>query len=295
MTPQTSSSEPAAAAQSNLNVSDMRSLPLPFVMWRPGHWNRCVRFARKSLTSPIWTIPNTAMMIRYGAYARSTVPKLSPPPSGRPTSRSTAGLAASAPAPGGRPAPAPDGGLGGPGPGGRRPRPAGRLRLPLERLGRFPYLEESDHGEHGRERSNDVRQLDRDVVRRDELHDAEREGADEDDGPGLADATQAVDDEDEDERDDQSHERRLPADHRAEVLLVEAGDLGQRDDRDRDRAECHRRRVRDERDRCRLDRLEAESDQHHRRDRDRGAEAGERLEQRPEREGDGHGLDALVR
>ena len=49
-----------------------------------------------------------------------------------------------------------------------------------------------------------------------------------------------------------------------------------------------------ERDGRGLDRLEAERDQHHRGDRDRRAEAGERLEQRAEAEGDDHGLDALV-
>ena len=54
------------------------------------------------------------------------------------------------------------------------------------------------------------------------------------------------------------------------------------------------RGVGHERDRGGLDRLEAERDQHHGGDRHRGAEAGERLEQRAEAEGDDHGLDALV-
>jgi hypothetical protein len=42
------------------------------------------------------------------------------------------------------------------------------------------------------------------------------------------------------------------------------------------------------------ERPEAERDQHHRRDRDGRPEAGQRLDQRAEREGDQHRLDALV-
>ena len=44
----------------------------------------------------------------------------------------------------------------------------------------------------------------------------------------------------------------------------------------------------------RLDRPETQPDHHHRGDRDGRAEAGERLHQRAEAEGDDHGLDALV-
>src|SRR5262245_47371128 len=80
----------------------------------------------------------------------------------------------------------------------------------------------------------------------------------------------------------------------AEVALVEARGLGQRGDRDGDRAERDRSRVGHEGERRGLDGPEAERDQHHGADGHWSPEAGERLHQRAEAEGDDHGLDALV-
>jgi hypothetical protein len=82
--------------------------------------------------------------------------------------------------------------------------------------------------------------------------------------------------------------------HGAEVVLRELGQRRERRDRHRDRAERDGRRVGDERDGSGLGGLEAEPDEHDRADRDRRAEAGQRLEQRAEAEGDEHGLHALV-
>jgi hypothetical protein len=44
-------------------------LPSGFTMSSPGHWNWYRPFARKVFTAGIWAMENTAMMIRYGAYA----------------------------------------------------------------------------------------------------------------------------------------------------------------------------------------------------------------------------------
>ena len=68
----------------------------------------------------------------------------------------------------------------------------------------------------------------------------------------------------------------------------------QRHDRDRERAERDGRRVPEHGQRGRLDRLEAERGHHGRGDRGRGAEAGQRLQQRAEAERDQHRLDALI-
>ena len=94
--------------------------------------------------------------------------------------------------------------------------------------------------------------------------------------------------------DEHRQDRRLPTDHRAEGVGGQFGHLGQRDDRRGHRAEGDGRGVGDEGQHGGLHRLEPQRHQHHRGDRDRGAEAGQRLEQGAEREGDDDGLDALV-
>ena len=56
----------------------------------PGHANSDVTLSSASLTAPICAIENTAMIIRYGAYAPATSARESPP--GRtPWRRSSAG------------------------------------------------------------------------------------------------------------------------------------------------------------------------------------------------------------
>ena len=86
----------------------------------------------------------------------------------------------------------------------------------------------------------------------------------------------------------------LASDHLAEVVLWQSRDLGQRGDRDGDPAECDGGGVGHQGQGHRLHRLEADAHQHHRADRDRRTEAGERLEQGAEAEGDDDHLHALV-
>ena len=147
-----------------------------------------------------------------------------------------------------------------------RHRGAGRGR-PLEapasgvlgkqRFAWSPDAEERDDRGRCEQRGDDVGELDRDEVRAGELAESEGETAHDGHGPRLADTAAPVDHADQDQRHDQREEGRLATDHRAEVTLVEAGDLGQRGDRNGDCAESHRRRVGDEGDRGRLDRPEA--------------------------------------
>ena len=172
-------------------------------------------------------------------------------------------------------------------------RPAGDL-LGDQWLAGLPDAQEADHGGDREERGDDVGQLDREVVRAHELADREAGAADQRGGPDGLHAAPAVDHADEDQRHEQRQQRRLAADHGAEILLGDLGQAGERDDRDRDRAEGHRRRVGHERHGGGLHRLEAEVHEHRGGDRHRRAEARERLEQRAEGEGDDHGLDPLI-
>jgi hypothetical protein len=174
--------------------------------------------------------------------------------------------------------------------GHRPPRPARRRH----RLARLPHLQQRDDHAGREQRRDDVGQLDRQVVRARELPDREGQAAPHGDRPRGLDAAAPVDHADEDQRDDQRQERRLAPDHRAEVVLREVGQRRERGDRHGDRSERHRRGVGDQRHRGRLDRLEAQADQHHRADSHRRSEAGERLEQRAEAERDEHRLHALV-
>src|SRR5680860_1409684 len=104
----------------------------------------------------------------------------------------------------------------------------------------------------------------------------------------------AVDDAHKHEGDDQGEERRLAPDHGAEVFDRDVGLRREGHDRGGNRAERHGGGVADQRQRSRLDRREAQRHQHHRGDRDGGAEAGQALDQRTEGKRDDHGLDPLV-
>ena len=99
---------------------------------------------------------------------------------------------------------------------------------------------------------------------------------------------------DQPERDDQREERQLAADHRAELLQVEAGQRRQRDERNAERSEGDRRGVADQRELGGLERLEAEPDQQPAADRHRRAEAGRALDEGAEAEGDQQRLDAAI-
>ncbi len=99
---------------------------------------------------------------------------------------------------------------------------------------------------------------------------------------------------DEPEGDDDREEGKLAADHAAELVEIEPGHGGERDDRGAERAEGHGRGIGDERQaRCR-ERREAEADQHRRRDGDRRAESCGTFEKCAEGEGDEEELEAPV-
>ena len=77
-------------------------------------------------------------------------------------------------------------------------------------------------------------------------------------------------------------------------MQIEAGHLARGDQRDADAAEGDRRSVRDQAESGRVARIEAKANQHARRDRHRGAEAGTALEERAEAERDEQRLYAPI-
>ena len=93
-----------------------------------------------------------------------------------------------------------------------------RRQVGGEVLGRLPDLQEAHHGQRGGERGDDVGQLDRDVVRADELGERERAATDQCHRPRLPDAAPAVHDGDQRERHEDGEDRRLPTDHRPESV-----------------------------------------------------------------------------
>ena len=95
-------------------------------------------------------------------------------------------------------------------------------------------------------------------------------------------------------RHDEREERKLVAGHRRDGLLVEAGDLRERDDRRAEGAEGDRRRVGDQCQARRLERRKARAHQQRGRDRHRGPESRGALQERAERERDQQGLQPVV-
>ena len=207
-----------------------------------------------ALTAGSCAIENTARMTRYGAYAR----RMSPGESLVVVVATRAGGATS-------------------GSAGVQTRRSATIAARLD------------------DRRHDVRQLDRDVVRARELGERRTRIHRQRDRPCLPDPAPAVDDAEEDER-----QRSAPA--------TASGGRPSRRARPRSSPVTSDRVMigiasapngtaavfPSEGDRGRLDRLEAERDHHRRGDRHRGAEAGERLQQRAEAEGDQHRLDALI-
>ena len=108
-------------------------------------------------------------------------------------------------------------------------------------------------------------------------------------------AALAVDDHDQQQRDERGQERGLPADDGADLVVVDAGQVAGGDDRDGDRAERDGGGVGQQHGGGGPHRGEAERDEHDAGDRDRGAEAGQRFEQAAEAERDDDALDARDR
>ena len=98
--------------------------------------------------------------------------------------------------------------------GSRRPfAEAGHRSSGRERV---PHLDQRQHRARGRERGQDVRELDGNVVRDRELHDRECHSRGQRRRPRLAQALAPVGNEHEDERNDHGQERGLAADHRSQ-------------------------------------------------------------------------------
>jgi hypothetical protein len=131
-------------------------------------------------------------------------------------------------------------------------------------------------------------------VRGEELRDGEGDPDHERDGPGLAGATLAVDEDHQQQRDEQREQRGLAADVGADLLVRDAGQGTGGDDRGADRAEGDGRGVGQQHDDGGADRREAQRHQHDAGDRHRSAEAGERLQQAAEAEGDDDRLHPRV-
>ena len=144
------------------------------------------------------------------------------------------------------------------------------------------------------QRRDDVGELDRDVVRAHELADRERGAADHRRRPDGAHAAAAVDHADQDQRHEQRQQRRLAADHRAEVVLREFGQVARVTIGVAIAPNATGAVLATSATAAALIGCEADRDQHHRGDRHRRAEAGQRLQQRAEAERDDHGLDPLV-
>ena len=146
----------------------------------------------------------------------------------------------------------------------------------------------------GRQRGDDVGELDGDEVGADELSEAEHDTDHQGHRPDLADAATTVSHEDEDQGHEQREEGGLAADDGADVLVGDPGQRAGGDDRDGHRTEGHRRGVGQQDDHGGAERGEADRDQHHPGDRGRGAEACQRLQQAAETEGDDDRLDPRV-
>ena len=170
-----------------------------------------------------------------------------------------------------------------------------------EFLYRLPDPEQKHNGSCGHQRGDDIGQRHGDVVGGDELGESEGDAGDDGGQPRLPDPAFAVHHEDQDQGHDHRQQRRLPSDHAAErvdgetgVVVDARGHRGQRDDGGGQGTECDRCGVRDQRHGGGLDRLEPQREQHHHCDGDRGAEAGQGLEQRTEAERDDDRLDPVV-
>ena len=171
----------------------------------------------------------------------------------------------------------------------RRPRARPRSGIGL----RLPELEQHVHGQDRRGRRDDVHQRGAEEVRDHELRDREEEPATRQAGqtstmprkPAIAHTSQ-----------NGTRARRTAAAGRPwrRGQLVQAGDLGERDDGGAERAVGDRGGVADEGQAGGGERLEAEADQHGGADRHRRAEAGRALDEGAESEADEEHLDAAV-
>ena len=126
------------------------------------------------------------------------------------------------------------------------------------------------------------------------LRQREGDAGDEDRRPDLHGAAQPGEGGDEPERHHHREERQLPPHHAAELVQVEAGHRGQRDDGRAERAEGNRRGVGDQRQARGGERPKAQPHQDGGGDRHRRAESGGALEEGAEAKGDEQHLQPAV-
>ncbi len=177
---------------------------------------------------------------------------------------------------------------------GRRRRRCGLICHGRHGRGRPPDTQERRQRGHRYERRDDVHEPGSMEVRDEILRDRERRPGNEDWRPDLDHLAEADEGPNEPERHDDGKERELPADHAAQLMQVEAGDGGERDDRRAEGAECDWGGVGDQRQARRCQRREAEPDQHRRRDRDGRAEPGRAFEKGAQAKRDEQELEAAV-
>ena len=158
----------------------------------------------------------------------------------------------------------------------------------------LPNLEEGRQRHQRHDGRGDVRQLGADVVGREELHQCERAAAHQHGGPGFLDAAPAVHDGHEPEQHDHGHERQLAPGHLADGERIHARNLPRHDDRNAHGAKGHRRRVGDQAQAGRIQRLEAQAHQQGSRNGHGRAEARRALQERAEAKAHQDELQPLV-
>ncbi|MNI14638.1 hypothetical protein D3C73_679070 [compost metagenome] len=160
---------------------------------------------------------------------------------------------------------------------------------------RLPHLQEGDQCRSTGKRTENVGQGHRDPGRADELRHGIGKTGNQRRQPCLAKTSAAVDDPDEDQRNEHRKDRRLATDDRAQLVIRQAGYGGQCGDRNAERAEGDRRGIGHKRAECGFQRIHADCDHHHARNGDRRSGTGKRLEQAAEAECDDDRLDTQVR
>ncbi|MNF69594.1 hypothetical protein D3C84_514810 [compost metagenome] len=127
--------------------------------------------------------------------------------------------------------------------------------------GRFPDFQETRQTGHGNQRGDHVHQHRPVIVGHEELRNRKADAGHQDRRPDLQHLAPTGKGPDQPERHQHREERQLPTNHHRQLHFIQPGDLGQRDDRCTQGAECHWRGVGDQRQARRSQRREAQADQ----------------------------------
>ena len=161
----------------------------------------------------------------------------------------------------------------------------------------FPWLppaEKPGECHEARDPSHHIDERRPHVIRHGKLHHGEGSAADDDRWPDGQEPPPTGHRGHHPGRHDEREEGELTAGHLGDGKLVEAGHLGQRDDRRAEGAEGDRRRIGDEGEAGGLEGGKPGAGEERRRDGDGGSKAGGPFEKGPERKGDQQGLHAVV-